>query len=88
MALGSILWAVGLMFVKALDSPRPSVGGSCVGVLGRGRSHIHGCKAEIIRKETVFCTEILEDLNVQQHHCEKFLQVGCQGSGQCDCASS
>jgi hypothetical protein len=30
-----------------------------------------GCKAEIVRKETVFCTEILEDLNVQQHHCEK-----------------
>jgi hypothetical protein len=34
------------------------------------------------RKNCSENTSILQDLNVGQQHCESFLQVGSQGSGQ------
>jgi len=40
-----------------------------------------------VKKKTVLRTHILQDLNVQQHSCEKFLQVGSQGTGQGGLAS-
>ena len=33
-------------------------------------------------KKTILRTQILQDVNVGQHRCENFLQVGSQGSGQ------
>jgi hypothetical protein len=35
-----------------------------------------------VDKETVLRTHVLQDLSVQQHHCENFLQGGSQGIGQ------
>jgi hypothetical protein len=40
------------------------------------------------KKKTVLRTHILQDLNVQEQRCEKFLPVGCQGIGQGGPASS
>ena len=33
-------------------------------------------------KKTILRTQTLQDVNVGQHRCENFLQVGSQGSGQ------
>jgi hypothetical protein len=41
MALGSIPWAVGVLFGKAFDRPKTFVGKCCVGVLGRRSSPVH-----------------------------------------------
>jgi hypothetical protein len=48
-ALGSIPWAVGIMFGKALRYTRTLVGRSCVGVSGRGRSRRHWVRTEVLR---------------------------------------
>ena len=59
-----------------------------MGVTGRGIIPEFGCGTEISRKKTVLRTHVLQDLNVQQHCCENFLQVGSQVIGQCDPAWS
>jgi len=41
-----------------------------------------------VKKKIVLITHLLQDVNVQQHRCEKFLQVGSQDIGQGGAASS
>jgi len=35
-----------------------------------------------LKKKIILRTQILQDLNVGQHHCENFFRVAFQGSGQ------
>ena len=74
---------------KILDRARTFVGKSCVVVLARIRSPRHWMQYKNIKKENCFENSyILQGLDVQQHCCENFIQVGSQGIGQCGPASS
>jgi DNA-directed RNA polymerase subunit N (RpoN/RPB10) len=58
-----------------------------VGVVARGILPRHWMQYRNVKKKTVLKTHILQDFNVQEHCCEKFLQVGSQGIGQSGPAS-
>jgi len=38
-----------------------------------------GCRPEISWKKTFLRTKILGNLTLWQHHCENFVEFGCQG---------
>jgi hypothetical protein len=54
MALGSIPLAEGILFGKTLDRLRSFVGRCCVFVSAGEEVLYIGCKAEILKKKTVF----------------------------------
>jgi hypothetical protein len=53
-----------------------------VGVLARGGLPRYQKQYGNVKKKTVLRIHILQDLNVQQQRCEKFVQFGSQGIGQ------
>ena len=59
-----------------------------MGVITRGRSPRHWMHCRNVKKKIVLRTHLLQDLNVQQHSCEKSVQVGSQDIGQGGAASS
>jgi hypothetical protein len=46
---------------------------------GCSRQSIGSCMTVVYRKKTVLRTGILQDFNVEQHHCENMLHVCAQG---------